>query len=354
MQMQTTSLKRVLFVDDSLEYLELIRRGIAPRSRGQWELMLTHDTSEALAMLDSRQVDLIVSDLDMSPMDGMQFLKLAHQRHPHIRKAMLTGVEEAQLCRQALREMCDCYLLKPRTRAGFDTVFHTLNQLFAAAGDGFRGLLHKVSLTDLLQLECLNRRSSILEMSAHNLRGRIYIQQGAIVHAEAGTKIGTDAFIRLMQMPGGDFQLKPYAEPPEQTIATSWEHLLMEAADHVDRSSPEASLNDAALAPAEPVAAAAEPMAPKNPRTVEVLVSGAGEQPLYTWQCDSAPERMRMVRFLEEKCRALCERLSMGAPAQVDMQAAGGRVLAHFQADRRTFCRTEYQSPTNDSEATHV
>lgn len=368
---QLSAIKRVLFVDDSLAYLEFTRQGLTPLSRGQWELVLTHDTEEAFAILDSQHIDLLVSDLVMTPMDGMQFLKLAHKRHPHIRKAMLTAYEEAQMCRPALMEACDVYLLKPHTPSGFDTVFHTLNRLFTVQQEGFRGLLRQVSLTDLIQLECINGRSSVLEVAFRNLTARVFIERGRIMHAEAGSKTGPAAFSRLMKMKGGDFRLKEFVQPGQRTIDTSWEHLLLEAAQAADEAG---DLEEFGSFPTRPVAvdtswllkspAAAPPEASerggnraaaiggvspnatpsmaRRPRPAEVLVLDAARKSILEWKCAFPEKRLRLLRNLNEICGGFCKRLSMGEPARVELQQPKGRGVANFEPSGWTFCRTEY------------
>jgi CheY-like chemotaxis protein len=363
-------LKRVLFVDDSLDYLEIIRRGITHWSRGQWDLVLTPSTVEAFTILDTQHIDLIVIDLRLGEregMDGVGFLKQVHRKHPRLRKAMLTGSEEDAPCKDCLAGGADLYLIK---LAGLETIFHSLNQLLLVAQEGFSGLLRKVSLTDLIQLECLNHRTSILEVSARNFRGEIYIKQGNIVHASAGSKTGAAAVIRLMKLSGGDFHLKPYSEPAAETIHTTWEQLLMEAAQAADEvgetgTAADLSRNEAAAGtlettgePAVSVGQAAaerpEINEPRHPRAAEVLVVGNNNAILFDWQCGSTSSRSRLLRFLQEKCQVICRNCSMGVPALIDLQQSTGRVFAHFQPTHRSFCRTEYQNSLPNPEATHV
>jgi CheY-like chemotaxis protein len=353
-----SAIKRVLFVDDSLEYLESIRRGITHWSRGKWELVLTHDTAEAFMILATQDIDLVVSDLCMVTMTGVQFITLVHRQHPHLRKAMLTACEEALSCKESLIAGADLYLIKPRTVAGFETVFHSLDQLFATHQPGLRGLLHKVSLTDLIQLECLNGRSSVLEVSFRGRTSFVYIKQGRLIHAQAGSLTGPAAIIRLMRIPGGDFELKNFSEPGEHTIKTSWEQILLEAAQAADEGGSQQADQAWMARAAAPVPAPVETpeesapapavfSAPpsRRPRAAEVLVLNAGDQPLFDWQC---------ARLLQKNCRSLCDSFSMGTPALVDLQQSTGRALAHFEPGRVTFARTEYLNPATPQEADHV
>lgn len=235
MNNKPSALKRVLFVDDSPKFLQKLRTKMPAWSRDKWELIFAPDPAKAFVILDTQQVDLVVIDLRVSGMDNLQFLKLAHQTHPHIRKAMLSAFLEQETRTECLQSGADMYLIKPKRSNGFDAIFHSLNQLFTFSQEGFRGLLRTVSLTDLIQLECLNSRSSVLEISAGNQVGQVFIKQGAIIHARAGSKTGVDAFVRLMHMMGGDFNLKPFVAPGIQTIELSCDRLLLEASHAVDK-----------------------------------------------------------------------------------------------------------------------
>src|SRR5262245_24633954 len=68
---------RVLFVDDSPEFLEFVRQALTPWSSGKWEMMLTHDASEVFAAMATKQFDMVVTDLAMrGTMDGLQLIKV--------------------------------------------------------------------------------------------------------------------------------------------------------------------------------------------------------------------------------------------------------------------------------------
>lgn len=234
MNTKPSGLKQILFVDDSPKFLQKLRAKMPTWSHANWELSFAPDASKAFAILETQQVDLIVIDLGVSDVESVQFLKLVHQKHPHIRKAILSSFLEQNTRSECLQSGADMYLIKPKRTNGFQDIFHSLNQLFTLSQEGFRGLLRTISLTDLIQLECLNARSSVLEISADKQFGRVFIKHGSIIHAQAGSKTGVDAFIRLMHMAGGDFNLKPFVDPGTQTIEMSCDRLLLEASHAVD------------------------------------------------------------------------------------------------------------------------
>jgi len=52
-------------LDDSLPFLELIRRDLIRWSRGEWEMAQTHDASVDVTILPTRPFDLVVTALVM-------------------------------------------------------------------------------------------------------------------------------------------------------------------------------------------------------------------------------------------------------------------------------------------------
>jgi hypothetical protein len=70
----------------------------------------------------------------------------------------------------------------------------------------------------------------VLVVSSKSESGEIFIRTGSIVHAAVGVLTGESAFHHLLNLHDGEFRLKAYEDPPQQTISANWETLLMEAA----------------------------------------------------------------------------------------------------------------------------
>ena len=243
-------LKTVLFVDDSPDFIELIG-SLAQQSKGnQWNVLTASTTAQALRYLGSNNVDLAVLDLRMPIVDGIQFLQLIHRKYPQMKKALLSSYPDDARRQNATQHGAELVLTKPLDFANFEVLFETLDELLhAQSEEGFRGVLRKIGLEDILQMECLSRHTSLLEVSGSGEHGKIYIHQGKIVHAEFGRASGELALNRLLALKGGQFHHAAYAEPETRTIDSSWEFLLMEAARQRDEL---ACATDRAAAPAAP------------------------------------------------------------------------------------------------------
>ena len=101
----------LLLVDDEPEVLESLRRSLR---REPYHLLATTSPHQALELLDSEPVDLLISDIDMPEMSGLELIARARAAHPGVVRVLLTG--DASL-ESALRAINDGevhrYLTKP-------------------------------------------------------------------------------------------------------------------------------------------------------------------------------------------------------------------------------------------------
>ena len=128
--------RRIIFVDDEPMVLKGLQRTLR-KMRGEWEMTFTSSSKEALDILGTGSFDVIVSDLRMPEMDGMQLLAEVKSKHPQVVRIILSGQVEqestfksVQVAHQSLSKPCDADILK-----------HTLNKLF-----GLRNLLEDESI----------------------------------------------------------------------------------------------------------------------------------------------------------------------------------------------------------------
>jgi len=102
----------ILAVEDQPEYLEILQDVI--RSIGHTVTIATNG-AEALEVLHREPVDVIMSDVKMPTMDGVEFHE--HVRslagHRHTPFIFLTGIPDVSKVRAVCRENCDMVLQKP-------------------------------------------------------------------------------------------------------------------------------------------------------------------------------------------------------------------------------------------------
>jgi DNA-binding NtrC family response regulator len=81
----------VLLVDDETRILSALRRTLR---REGYEILTAESVAEALRILGSREVDLVLTDQKMPGMSGLEFLERVAQRHPAVARLLITGWPE--------------------------------------------------------------------------------------------------------------------------------------------------------------------------------------------------------------------------------------------------------------------
>lgn len=82
---------RVLVVDDEPNVLAAFKRLLR---KEEWHALTASSGAEALEILDSEPVDILISDSRMPQMSGTELLSIAQKRWPHCLRILLTGYPE--------------------------------------------------------------------------------------------------------------------------------------------------------------------------------------------------------------------------------------------------------------------
>lgn len=342
MATETPNRRSILFVDDDAEFLKMIERVMGLWSHEKWKVLTANSASAALALLQNETPNLIVIDVCMPIVDGLQFLSIVHRRYPDTQKVVLTGYATEAYRTACLANGAELFLEKPRSPEGLESIFATLDELTKWKPEaGFRGVLRRVGLTEVIQMECLNQSSSVLKITAPNLTGHIYISEGVIIHAEAGPLKGPDAVYKLLSLAGGEFNLNPYVDPPERSVDAQWEFLLMEAAQKRDEA-PEPTAP--AEAPATRSAPAPVPMRDESEpglvRVEELMICSEAGDVLHAWECPKSDLRINFLEFISQKASLLRNALPLGIFDRVEFTGSTGRFIAHIAPGRGIIVRT--------------
>lgn len=91
----------ILYIDDEEMNLMLFERIF----KKQFNIITVLSAEEGLVKLAAEeQIDIIITDLSMPGMDGIEFIKQAHKKHPSKRYFILTGHDDHPEIETLLRE----------------------------------------------------------------------------------------------------------------------------------------------------------------------------------------------------------------------------------------------------------
>lgn len=170
---------KALIIDDEEPTREAIRiLGDWPR-HGISEVLEAADGQEGLALLERERPDLVLVDMKMPVMDGLAFLQVVERDYPDLFTIVISGYNDFDYTRQAIRSRVVDYLLKPVNRGD-------LNQALAKAA----GVLEARRSSKQGHID----RDIALNMSLPKLKENIYLS----LLARTFRASSSEAYLRLI------------------------------------------------------------------------------------------------------------------------------------------------------------
>lgn len=101
---------RLLLVDDEPSILSVLKALLSVEG---FEVVAIHDGNQAVEAIRSQEFDLMISDIRMTPVTGMELLKLAYQLRPSMAVIMITAFGSIETAVEAVRMGAYDYITKP-------------------------------------------------------------------------------------------------------------------------------------------------------------------------------------------------------------------------------------------------
>ncbi|MBI3850816.1 MAG: response regulator [Verrucomicrobia bacterium] len=252
---------KILLVDDDQDLLVMYRE-ILSKLPSQPEIHTAASGARALALLEDEPFTLLICDLKMPKMDGLQVLSIVRRKHPQLRTVVLTAIMDEQFRSRVYALGVDQFWQKPGTEQEIKLFLDCLESLLGReAQSGFRGMQSK-SLVDILQLECLSQSSAVLKISNGPQTARIWIQNGELIDATTDDLTGEPAFRAILAWKTGLFETLAAEPARPRTIFNSYQALLLETAQAFDESKAhDTEVITSSATPAGPDATPVSPLA---------------------------------------------------------------------------------------------
>lgn len=105
--------ENVLIVDDDINILELIHRHLQSFNYHTYKAV---SVKEALTILKDSDIDLLITDLKMPDVDGLQLVRYVSEHYPKLPKLVVTGYPSVDDAMSVLKSGAIDYLVKPFTK----------------------------------------------------------------------------------------------------------------------------------------------------------------------------------------------------------------------------------------------
>jgi D-arabinose 5-phosphate isomerase GutQ/CheY-like chemotaxis protein len=222
----TEIMDKVLIVDDDELFLDIIKQGLQ-QYKSQFQVLTAPDGEEAIEVLKREYISVLVTDLVMPKLDGLELLAHMTRSYPATPCIIMTGYGSPAIKKRADRGEILSYIEKP-----FDS-----NELAGAIIKGldlsFEGdYLTGISVSSFLQIINMEKKTCFFEISSMDKgKGLFYFREGIPYDALCDDLEGEDAAIEMISWDYVEFRFKSLPkEDVKQRINENLTSLIMEGA----------------------------------------------------------------------------------------------------------------------------
>jgi len=194
---------KVILVEDDIEMLEGLKHVIDWESLGFSIVGTARNGNAALSLVEKHAPDVIITDITMPMMSGLELISAVKKIHPQIKSVIISCHEEFEYAREALRLNANEYLLKHTLTA--EALTQVIHKVKAAIDDEAKQLQNYYGIdepsTDIHQSYQLKKLTSLYESYAP-------VMKSAIKNAEGGLLIETAK--QFMEAVGDQYHPAPF------------------------------------------------------------------------------------------------------------------------------------------------
>ena len=228
------SLKNVLIVDDEEDLTWSIAKHLSKDSN-RYKVITVNSGAEALETLSKTNISLVISDIRMPEINGLDLLLKVRENYPDIKVIIMTAYGSSEIQEEANKLGCFRYIEKPfEIQKMREMIMDGIE-----TRQGFAGTISELQLSDLIQMNCLGRLTNGIEVRSGSQKGIIFFEDGNIVHAQIGNLMGEEAFYEIISWEAGSFKLNKGLKADRESILKGWQSLLLEGLRRVDEAKKE-------------------------------------------------------------------------------------------------------------------
>ncbi len=121
---------KVLLVDDEALIREAISENIQWEEMGFAFMGACENGKQAVEVIDKEQPDLLLTDINMPFMDGMELTKYVYENYPDTKVVIISGFDEFEYAKNAVKYQVLEYILKPVTPTEFSETLLRVKKMF--------------------------------------------------------------------------------------------------------------------------------------------------------------------------------------------------------------------------------
>lgn len=223
-------MKKILIVDDEKSFLLSLKDGLK-KHQGKFQVLLAENGSEAVNLLRTTAIDLLVTDLKMPEMNGFELLAWVSRHQPQLPVIVMSAFGTPEI--EARLEKMDTlqFLEKPLDLAMLEEgILNGLNV-------GGKSFIRGITLATFLQLMKAENKNCTLKVTAGERQAFLFVNRGEVIDAEYNDLSGLDAALEVVCWNDAEIEMDGICRRHEDIIDMKMEHLLIEAFKRRDEES---------------------------------------------------------------------------------------------------------------------
>ncbi|MFZ5572818.1 MAG: response regulator [Thermodesulfobacteriota bacterium] len=203
-------MKTVLIAEDDPIYLSLLTSALS-KYRDKFEVIGAGNGKQAMDVLARTQVSLVITDVMMPEVDGLQLLAHVNSHYPLIPCFVMTAYETPKL-RDSLPKDIRRFFRKP-----FPPEKLGPEILEVVGQDTPQGFIHGISVSSFMMMIEMEKKTCILEIRLPSgNKGLFYFENGVLYNAVSKDLKGEAAALAFVARKRAQFAFRPL---PEKKIA---------------------------------------------------------------------------------------------------------------------------------------
>jgi len=217
----------VLLVDDEPSILGGMHAWLRDNPAG-FAVMSAPDGVQALELVKKHKPDLIVTDVRMPRMDGLDLLLICRRTYPDIGFILMSAYSGDEIERRSLLYGAVRFLHKPVDMPLLEETITQVLRDMPTTGPGT--YLEGISVPGFAQLLNMEHQTGSLLVSRQDgVSATLFFDEGALAHAVAGDMTGEPAAMEVLGWDDVDMILQRDRHPPVRSIDKPLGFLLMES-----------------------------------------------------------------------------------------------------------------------------
>ena len=230
--------KKILIADTDQEIIKLLSAAL---KRKGVEVITAGNGPSALEAAVKHVPDVIFMEIDLPFLNAVKVAQIL-KSNPNLREVPVIFLSSGKINPDYLPYFQNAVIRKP---FNVDEVITRTDALLLKAEKAkevreeakeVEGNLAQMSLVDILQIFSMNRKDGVIVVrkEEEGQEAMIFLKEGRIIDATAGTAKGEKALFRILGWDSGKFEYFPRDFHPEVTIDKSTDSLLMEGMRQLD------------------------------------------------------------------------------------------------------------------------